>query len=140
MRGNSCILGGLESSAAVVVCSLPCFPVSQAGLHGCGGQRVVGNTVALLACSVWSKGEVPRPLGKLPLQGSQDYLPCSPPPLSLPPLFAMTGFFSTEPHKANRFQVKSELVSVFVWLLTSVHPPAGLSFHICGLPHLCGVW
>lgn len=44
--------------------------------------------------------------------------------------------FSSEPHKANKFQVKSELVSVFVWLLTPVHPLAGLSFHICRL-HTC---
>lgn len=61
LRGNLCILGGLESRAATMVCWLPCFPVFWAG--GVSGRikclcwlKRVGIKVALSACSVWPQG------------------------------------------------------------------------------------
>lgn len=136
VRGILCILGGLESSAAVMACWLPCFPVSQAGesqagLYGCVGWRVVGNTVAL-PILLYDPGGGSKTSKETASQRLHVHRTTS-----LVHLLCLCLLcFSNKPHKVSRSQVTSQLVSVFVWLLTSVQLPAGLRFHICGV-HTC---
>lgn len=104
---------------------------------GCGGHReIVDDTMPLWKLELVLSGLTGRfqdfwgnCLTKA--HGRQGYLPWLH-PLHLPPL-QLPLFFSTEPHKGNRMQVKSALVSVSAGCRTPVNPQAWLY-------HPCRVW